>query len=88
MNQKNLTELKQYKSSYSDGVSWNGDISLSSSQIKTCQEGAITIMELDAVSKFFALAETSAHLELLVSRGSVSKAQPDGTIQYSARRGG
>ncbi|MDR3573695.1 MAG: MBL fold metallo-hydrolase [Anaerolineaceae bacterium] len=51
-------------------------------------ESAISITELDTVSKFFALAETSAHLELLVSRGRVSKAQPDGTIQYSVRRGG
>ncbi|MDR3565421.1 MAG: MBL fold metallo-hydrolase [Negativicutes bacterium] len=51
-------------------------------------EGAISLMELDTVSKFFAVAETSAHLELLVSRGSVTKAQQDGTIQYSIRRGG
>jgi len=51
-------------------------------------DSAISITELDAVSKFFALAETSAHLELLVSRGRVSKAQPDGTIQYSANHRG
>src|SRR5271157_1413214 len=51
-------------------------------------EGAIPLTQLDAVSRFFALAETSAHLELLVSRGSITKAQLDGTIQYSANLSG
>ena len=46
-------------------------------------DSAISVTELDAVSKFFALAETSAHLELLVSRAAIGRSQPDGTVQYS-----
>jgi glyoxylase-like metal-dependent hydrolase (beta-lactamase superfamily II) len=43
---------------------------------------AVTILELDPFSKFFALAETSAHLELLVSRNDLTKTLADGHIQY------
>ena len=50
-------------------------------------DNAVTLMQLDTTQKFFALAETSAHLELLVSRGSVIKAQADGTVQYSPGQG-
>jgi glyoxylase-like metal-dependent hydrolase (beta-lactamase superfamily II) len=51
-------------------------------------DDAVTILELDTVSKFFALAETNAHLELLVSRNSITRTLADGRIQYSINHTG